>query len=34
MRSLMTCWSAAFQKGDGPVSQPKVPKALSTAFWR
>ena len=30
----MTCWSATFQNGDGPVSQPKVPNSLSTAFWR
>src|SRR5690606_13372477 len=33
-RSLKTCWSLAFQMGDGPVSQPKVPNVLSTAFWR
>ena len=32
--SLMTCWSAIFQSGDGPVSHANVPNSLATAFWR
>src|SRR4051812_26281835 len=32
--SLMTCWSASFQNGPGPVVHPALPNSLATAFWR